>query len=169
MASICSLRKSRVKKRKKTPSSAAKQPKARAHSLACGRDIYQQPQPREQTAADEGGCRLDSFMSGMAGERDLYSCREIGSVSQPYWVLGVTKPPEGPQHQQQHRRQAEQRGVEEEEDEHLLVVEAHAVVDPRAVVIHPKYTHFAGFAVVCPWWLPVVVALVTDAGLRAVR
>ena len=46
--------------------------------------------------------------------------------------------------------------VEHEQHEELPVPEAHAVTDPRAVVIHVEVTLFTGRAVVRPLWLESV-------------
>mmetsp|Transcript_14454 Transcript_14454/g.39931 ORF Transcript_14454/g.39931 Transcript_14454/m.39931 type:complete len:294 (+) Transcript_14454:209-1090(+) len=58
-------------------------------------------------------------------------------------------------------------GVQEEQEEVLVVPEAHAVVDPRAVVVHLEDAHTAHAAMVAPVWLelgtPLAVAPVSTA------
>ena len=49
----------------------------------------------------------------------------------------------------------EARHVHDEEVEELVIVEANAVVDPRAVVIHVQDTPFAERAVMCPGYIIV--------------
>eukprot|EP00408_Alexandrium_pacificum_P038058 CAMPEP_0171283688 /NCGR_PEP_ID=MMETSP0790-20130122/67561_1 /TAXON_ID=2925 /ORGANISM="Alexandrium catenella, Strain OF101" /LENGTH=442 /DNA_ID=CAMNT_0011752979 /DNA_START=211 /DNA_END=1538 /DNA_ORIENTATION=+ len=58
-------------------------------------------------------------------------------------------------------------GVEQQQEEVLVVLEAHAVIDPRAVVVHLEDAHAADPAVVAAVWLvlraPLAVASVPRA------
>mmetsp|Transcript_4422 Transcript_4422/g.12509 ORF Transcript_4422/g.12509 Transcript_4422/m.12509 type:complete len:327 (-) Transcript_4422:56-1036(-) len=90
---------------------------------------------RRQARRDRGlSCRLESCFSG--GPPCGYAT-DLSYTLRRQEIIAPTRSSEGSSAQTKHGRPTLEEDVEDEEQEMLLVPRSHAVVDPRAVVIHP--------------------------------